>query len=132
MAIAVTVADVRIKFTEFSDVLVYTDTMIQQSIDLGLSIMSGYRSIPDTTGTFMALYLTAHNIALAYRSSLGDVTGLLPIASKSLGPASTEYQTGNERTTVDSTYGGTTYGRQFLLLLNTWKNQYRPVMNLYG
>ena len=130
MAISVTIADVRGKFTEFSNVIPFTDVMVQGAIDLALLIVSGYTVIADNYKTQMALYLSAHNVALSYRSSEGDVTGLLPISSKGLGPASTEYQSGNEKTTLDSTYGGTTYGRQFLAILNTWRLQYRPVMSL--
>lgn len=130
MAIEVTITDIRERFPEFSNTTEYTDTMIQFNIDDALDDMNMYSALPDTKATTLAKLLTAHYIVFDKRSDLGDYDSVSPISSKSLGPASTSYQSADATSELEASLNATIYGQKFLMKLRQWQKVNVPWVNV--
>ena len=129
MTITVTVSDIRTRWPDpFSDTTEYTDSFIQFNIDDALDDMAMYTQLPDTRATIMAQLLTAHYCVYDHNVSLGDTDNVSPIASTSLGDASTSYQSAEARNNWEAMLDGTVFGQRFLFKLQTWVSPSRPYM----
>lgn len=132
MAVTLTVTEIRDAFPEFSDTTEYTDAMIQFCIDIALLWINGLTALKDDWPSKLALYLTAHFIAFKKQGEEGNPDNLSPLASISLGPASTSYQSAEAKSTLQATLEATLYGQQYSELLTVWSLQNRIAYNLNG
>ena len=129
MAIAVTVSDMRTRWPDyFGDTEEFSDTFIQFNIDDALDDMALYTQLPDTRATIMAQLLAAHYCVYDRNEALGDTDNVSPIASTSLGDASTSYQSAEAKSNWQAMLDGTVFGQRFLFKLQTWVYPTRPYM----
>lgn len=132
MAVTLTIAEVRTAFPEFSDTTEYSDAMIQFNIDVALLWINGMNALQDDWATKLALYLTAHLIVFGKQGETGNPDNISPIASISLGPASTSYQSAEAKSVLQATLEATLYGQQYNQLLTIWRLQNRPAYMMNG
>ena len=133
MAITLTVADMRARFSYFADTTKFSDSLIQFDIDLALMILNdGYTAVNDTWKLKMAYYLTGHFISIDYKMEKGDFNSVGAIASKGLGPASVSYQGTDSNSELEATLNATDFGQQFLTILKMWRLQNRTALFVNG
>lgn len=132
MAVTLTITDIRDTFPEFSDTTEYSNAMIQFNIDVALLWINGMNALTDDWAEKLALYLTAHFIVFGKQGETGNPDNISPIASISLGPASTSYQSAEAKSILQATLEATLYGQQYNQLLTVWRLQNRLAYNLNG
>ena len=116
---ALTVADFRIRFPEFSDNIAYPDARIQLFIDDATDDIDEAKFRPNIAKRLLS-YLSAHYLELASNSELGDSSSSGPLSSHSEGEVSTSYAVNAADGDLAAYYGSTIYGQKYLTLLRTY------------
>lgn len=112
---AITIADFRARFPEFSDDTEFSDAAVQQAIDDATDTMA---SEANWCGRYdrAALMLAAHFLTLDTRAEAGDSRTAGTITSRSAGGVSVGYATGVRK--GDEFLSSTVYGQRYIQLRN--------------
>lgn len=116
---AATVADIRLRFEEFSDVDMYSDAKIQMMIEDSILVYMGdQESRWCGKYNYAQAYLVAHLLKSATDSAAGDSNSKAgSITSKSAGGVSvTRGSVSKDRSDQDDFLSSTSYGQQFLIV----------------
>ena len=128
MALAVTITEIRDRFVEFSNGVLFPDALIQSAIDFGLDCMSDY-VLSEPTLTYLAQLMIAHYLVLFHRSSLGNSDSVSPLETVELGPIKEGFQGNNADSQLSSTLESTVYGQMFQMRLLIWQKQNRSYIS---
>ncbi len=121
MAVTITVQDIRDTFAEFSDVEMYSDELIQFSIDIALLWMSTPTLLTDDWYEKLALFLSAHFVYSQKRGEESPQANLGSISSFEEGPSSTEYVNVEINSEIKGFLTTSNYGIKYLALLRVWR-----------
>jgi hypothetical protein len=131
MAVTITVQNIRDKFAEFDNEELYSDELIQFSIDIALLWMKKKTSISDDWFEMLALFLSAHFVYSQKRGEESPQTNMGSIASIGEGPSSTSYTNVEINSEIKGFLTSSNYGLKYLALLRIWglQNGYGLMLN---
>jgi len=118
---AITVANFKVRFPEFSDETDFPDARVQLFLDDAVAIYMGTDELRwGTKYDYAQAYLGAHLLTQGANSEVGDSSSKVgPISSKSAGGVSlTRAVVAKDRADSDEFFMSTVYGQQFLITRN--------------
>ena len=115
---AITVANFRLRFPEFSDVTEFSDARIELFIEDSVFHIGDQESRWQNKYNLAQAYMVAHLLSLATSTEVGDSSGKVgPISSKSAGGVSVSRAVAaKSRSDTDDYYSSTAYGQYFLVI----------------